>query len=777
MVSRLPRSIGKSIDASSAFSEVEPSRQSMQQDRETQHMGEDKLPISLDSPDRHDSDGPGAAHLHAACASTACEAAGTVQDHQHVENLDARQDSALKRLGSPAGIRNPPKPVVQPAVAPLQDPNSSNPLIVQGQDQDGISSAENSHSLTLDVKDSNRKKNKRKMSKVVEPQERVEHLGASDDVQIIAEAGCVNRVNLGCSHDQPTEIDPVGAVCVHLTGYSSSTAKSAHRNILQRLNMSVVDDADDLIGLRKVTHVVAPPGVRNRKTVAALATQRWLLRDSWIEACALAQVMVAEAEHGVRRSAATLAGTSFFFEASYRKQHENSIHKVSSLSKLIKFCGGIVVHMGRSDYLLVGDEHDAAGAVGARSLTLDAFLSLAIGEGADQGKSDVERRQSPIDSMHSPQAVGLPQSADKSSPTLREFFCNSASAEPTGRTIAVARTKEPEQPIPTQSTKRKKVGWSGEECERLAALMRQHSGLQPPQLRFEKIAQDLGTGRTAEAIRKKTQKDRVKRTRVADMADAAESDRSEAAFRSSEEGSSGQWRFEKHELIGKQIQHRLLGHKKHVGGEPDQYRLHETSIFILPLIFFDSHSIRRVIYRSRYITRDNKQTMRTVAQEIACSVEELVEVNNLRKCFQNRNGTGVLTADSALRVQTYLLQPEVEILQARIFGASVSDNCLMLVVDSSGVFAVPETTVREKISAVLEEADIEAAFDEGIDDWQRDQDISDSSDESRLSTGSSASAATTESDASGDGGVSPTTSVEESYADEEVSGWSAILND
>ena len=100
----------------------------------------------------------------------------------------------------------------------------------------------------------------------------------------------------------------------------------------------------------------------------------------------------------------------------------------------------------------------------------------------------------------------------------------------------------------------------------------------------------------------------------------------------------------------------------------------------------------------------------------------------------------------------------------------------LLVVDTSGVFAVPENTVRE--SKVLEEADIAATFDESIDGWQRhwqlDQDISDSTDESRLSIGSSASA-TTESD--GDGGVSPTTSVEEAYDDEEVTGWSAILND
>ena len=79
---------------------------------------------------------------------------------------------------------------------------------------------------------------------------------------------------------------------------------------------------------------------------------------------------------------------------------------------------------------------------------------------------------------------------------------------------------------------------------------------------------------------------------------------------------------------------------------------------------------------------------------------------------------------------------------------------------------------------MLEEADIAATFDESTDGWQRhwqlDQDISDSTDESRLSIGSSASA-TTESD--GDGGVSPTTSVEEAYDDEEVTGWSAILND
>lgn len=785
MVSRLPRSIGKSgIGASSAVSEERPPRQAinMQQDRETQHMDKDQSPMLLDSPDRHDGDGPGAGHLNAACASAASDPPAGTGHQQLVDKahlLDVREDSSLKRLDSTAAIHSPRKPAVQP---PLQGQSSSNALIMIGQAKPGIPSEESSHTLTLDsktvvidvgqpltVQDCNPKKNKRKRPKAVEPQERVESLDANDDVQIIAEAGCVNGFNLGCSHDQAIEIDTAGAVCVHLTGYSSSAAKGAHQTILQRLNMSVVDDADDLMGLRKVTHVVAPAGVRNRKTVAALATQRWLLRDSWIEACAEAQALVAEAEHGVRRSAATLAGTSFFFEASYRKQHENSIHKVSSLSKLIKFCGGIVVHMGRSDYLLVGDEHDAAGAAGTRPLTLDAFLSLATGSGTDQDKSDEERRQSPTASMHSPQAVGLPQSAAKSSPILRDFFC---STEPTALTIA-GRTTAPEQPVPTQSAKRKKVGWSNEECERLAALMRQHSGIQPAQLRFEKIAQDLGTGRSARAVRDMAKKDRVKRTRVADIDDAAEIDRSEAAFCSSKEGSSGQWRFEKHELIGQHIQHRFLGHKKDVEGEPDQYRLHtETSLFVCHS--FDSHSTNRIVHRSRYITRDSKQTMRTVAQAIACPVEELVEVNNLRECFQDRNGAGVLTAHSALRVDTYLLQPEVEILQARIFGASVSDNVVkMLVVDTSGVFAVPETTVRE--SKVLEEADIAATFDESTDGWQRhwqlDQDISDSTDESRLSIGSSASA-TTESD--GDGGVSPTTSVEEAYDDEEVTGWSAI---
>ena len=48
----------------------------------------------------------------------------------------------------------------------------------------------------LTVQDCNPKKNKRKRPKAVEPQERVESLDANDDVQIIAEAGCVNGFNL-----------------------------------------------------------------------------------------------------------------------------------------------------------------------------------------------------------------------------------------------------------------------------------------------------------------------------------------------------------------------------------------------------------------------------------------------------------------------------------------------------------------------------------------------------------------------------------------------------
>ncbi len=315
------------------------------------------------------------------------------------------------------------KAEVQPAVAPSRgrqaSKNTSNPTISKDQAASNASDLVNEDILEtcmLDVQDSSPKKNKRKRSKLNSPEKKDRKLQSrvrdtlavrdcnaelcgdeqhrsnidDNDVQIISETGCVNAVSTGLSHDQAIEIDTVGAVCVHLTGYSNSNTKDAHRNILQRLGVSVVDDAScsDLVGMHRVTHVVAPAGVRNRKTVAALATQRWLLRDSWIEACAQMEDLVAETEHGQRRSAATLAGARFFFESSYRKQFEDSIHKMSSLSKLIKFCGGTVVHMGPSDYLLVGDKHDATGAMGARMLTLDAFFSLA-GDGVDQNKKFV----------------------------------------------------------------------------------------------------------------------------------------------------------------------------------------------------------------------------------------------------------------------------------------------------------------------------------------------------------------------------------------------------
>lgn len=460
------------------------------------------------------------------------------------------------------------KPKVHPAVAPPRgretSNKASNTLIAKGQagsSGTGTACDEDLKICTSDVQD-NSPKNKRKRSNTEEPEKQGEKIplrrsqnplgvrdgnaglqqgaGAehnslsvddyddgNDGVQIIAEKG---RISVAI------DIDAVAAVCVHFTGYSNSTTKDAHRSILQTLGVSVVEDAlcSDLVGMRKATHVIAPAGVRNRKTVAALATQRWLLRDSWIEACAQAQSLVAEAEHGVRLSVATLEGASFFFESSYRKQHADGLHKASSLSKLIKFCGGTVVHMGRSDYLLVGDKHDAASATGATSLTLESFLKLATNGHQDQIRKERLHSQSPP-GMYVPQAGRSPRSAAERSATLRDFFHGAATTGPSGLKIAAERTELSEQSNSSQPAKRKNVGWSKEEYERLATLMQQYSGLQPAQLRFDKIAQVLGTGRTANAVAEKCR--RLKRTRVVDMDDAAKTDRSLAAFTRSKEGS------------------------------------------------------------------------------------------------------------------------------------------------------------------------------------------------------------------------------------------------
>lgn len=505
-----------------------------------------------------------------------------------------------------------------------------------------------------------------------------------DDVQIVAEKGCANFNsvdNMGLRREQAIELDGLGAVFVHLTGYCSSTKKTAHRSILQRLGVRLVDDpkSGDLTWMRKVTHVVAPAGIRNHKTVAALATQRWLLKDSWVEACAKAQELVAEAAYGDRRGAATLTDTSFFCESSYRTQYDKSIHKMASLSKLIQFCGGTVVYMGRSDYVLVGDEHNAARVAGAKLLTLNAFLSLAAGAeaGPDRNTGDVcPQLHLTTDPMHNSIDGQQSQLTTSSSPVLRDFF--SGASKPG-----------------TQQTGSGIVKQLKPNCNKHLSTNQQ--------VKRKEIADDVQ--RNVDTI------NIVKRMRVTDIDHAAEIDRTVTAFASSKEGSSGRWRFDNHELIGSQIKHRLLGHKKDSEGHAEQH-----------------------------ITQDSRQNKHTVAEN--------------------------------MRGGTFFLQPDVEILPARVFGASNTKpvgGTTMLLVDKTGVFAVSETTVQKKLcesSPVLESADIAAAFDDSTESWepawaQLDQETNGSDDLRRLSTDSSASNVTTDSGGSGgDLGVSPTTTVE-----------------
>ena len=174
----------------------------------------------------------------------------------------------------------------------------------------------------------------------------------------------------------------------------------------------------------------------------------------------------------------------------------------------------------------------------------------------------------------------------------------------------------------------------------------------------------------------------------------------------SEQGASCAWQTEGHELIGLTMLHRHVDHVEGDDGKPVQFE-----------------------------TKDGKQTMSSVAKKLGCNVKELCEVNTLRGVY------GPLQPCSRLRKETYLLQPLVEILRARV--VAVQDNQVALV-DGSGAFVVQEDVLRTKKDAdsCLLEADILDAWDDANAFFAEDDlGLSTGSvalESLRLSTGSSA---------------------------------------
>ena len=199
----------------------------------------------------------------------------------------------------------------------------------------------------------------------------------------------------------------------HLTGFEASL-KASLKSQLVELGVTVVDDVSvscnapstsagaglphsvcvpqDVsdIQKRKVTHLIAPSQSRNMKKLAAQATQRWVLSDSWVTACTAAGKLLPEQKYGARGSAPTIAGRSFEMESAFKLQHATTAVNAGALTKLITFCGGAVMRRAGSaaaDYKLVAERRGrpCKASGGGATLTLEGFLALASGTRSTRG--------------------------------------------------------------------------------------------------------------------------------------------------------------------------------------------------------------------------------------------------------------------------------------------------------------------------------------------------------------------------------------------------------
>jgi hypothetical protein len=102
-----------------------------------------------------------------------------------------------------------------------------------------------------------------------------------------------------------------------------------------------------------VTHVVAPPGTRTLKTLAACLGLRWLLDPSWIEMSAAAGCLLPESAAGVRLAERPLLGKSVFISDQFKSHRAfNADHFSVLIERLGK--GKIVASPFGADFILIG---------------------------------------------------------------------------------------------------------------------------------------------------------------------------------------------------------------------------------------------------------------------------------------------------------------------------------------------------------------------------------------------------------------------------------------
>lgn len=548
--------------------------------------------------------------------------------------------------------------------------------------------------------------------------------GGADGAGACAPAAAADAVS-STAHVRPT---------VHLTGFGADI-KSAIRDKLERLGVAIVD-GDGLAFFPGATHLVAPADFRNRKTVAAQATRKWIVTEKWVTACDAAGRLVPEQTYGIRCSVDTLAGKRFFFAETYNLQHGSGLNNRTSLSKLIVCVGAEVsVSAACSDYTLIGD--NATG--GPRCLTLEDFFSLAAGSAHTDANTPTEAAAAADAAVPRRAAAAA---APASSPVA------AAAAKPTSPTVcplapgmsrllalhdttsSVSAWKTSTNPMLLKlhgnttgandgSSGKKRVfagKWKDDDNRRLKEITLRLKHVKPAKAKWEQVAKELGTGRSGVSCQTHYSdlfgNSKSKRRRIAAAEESARSNTGSQTPPLPELDGDGEVQQkgderdtatpideeeEASEETGadtalNEVVSTFIAQAKATEGLPwvleghgliGQFAMHHSL----------EHKEKDDATAEQYVTTTDKETIATVAKAIGCTPKDLVEVNSARKVFQDRHGKCTLTTKSNLQKATWLLQPVAVVLKARVMAVNRGLSILLLL-DVSGAYTVRDCVLR-----------------------------------------------------------------------------------
>ena len=60
-----------------------------------------------------------------------------------------------------------------------------------------------------------------------------------------------------------------------------------------------------------ITHVIAPPSIRTKKTLCAAVRSKWIVSADWVRDSVKQKRFIGESKYGFKRDASILAGKSF----------------------------------------------------------------------------------------------------------------------------------------------------------------------------------------------------------------------------------------------------------------------------------------------------------------------------------------------------------------------------------------------------------------------------------------------------------------------------------